>query len=354
MSDQLETPRGERWNPIRQHPVIERLAGSSLSHPLAGLTAAWAALVIFSAMTQDRFLTEVNITNILRSNSSLFLLAMGSTFALVSGGVDLSVGSNLALTGIAMSQFAEAMPIGTAMILALLLATACGTANGVLIGAFGLSPFVVTLGSLAALRGFALIWTDGRTVTFTESFIVKLGDGSWGRVPVPAVIMIGSLIVCWYLLRFTYFGRDVYAVGGNEQAANLAGIHVDRVRIGVYAISGFFAGAAGVLLTGRLVSASPTVAQGWELTAIAAILLGGTTLAGGVGGVAGSAIGVLFLGTINNSLTLADVSSFWQFVVTGVVLIAALGFDRLRLQFALRRITAHDQHDNPQQGGQEE
>lgn len=343
---------GEGGRRMRQHPTLERLTEASLSHPLAGLVGALAVLVIFSAVTQDRFLTEVNVTNILRSNASLFLLAMGSTFALVSGGVDLSVGSNLALTGIAMSQFVEAMPIGPAMILALMLATACGATNGIMIGAFGLSPFVVTLGSLAALRGFALIWTDGRTVTFTDSIVVRLGDGSWGPVPVPAVIMIGGLIVCWYLLRFTYFGRDVYAVGGNEQAANLAGIHVGRVRIGVYAISGFFAGAAGVLLTGRLASASPTVAQGWELTAIAAILLGGTTLAGGVGGVAGTAIGVLFLATINNSLTLADVSSFWQFVVTGVVLIAALGFDRLRLQFALRRATAPNQHDNPQPEGE--
>lgn len=331
--------------------ALERLAGSSLSHPLAGLVCALAVLAILSSITQDRFLTEVNVTNILRSNASLFLLAMGSTFALVSGGVDLSVGSSLALTGMAMSQFVEAVPIGPAVLLALLLATACGAANGVMVGAFGLSPFVVTLGTLAAFRGFALIWTDGRTVTFTESFVVKLGDGSWGPVPIPAIIMVGALLICWYLLRFTYFGRDVYAVGGNEQAANLAGIHVGRVRVGVYAVSGFFAGAAGVLLTGRLASASPTVAQGWELTAIAAILLGGTTLAGGVGGVVGSAVGVLFLGTINNSLTLAGVSSFWQFVVTGVVLVAALGFDRLRLQFALRRATAPDQHDNPQPEG---
>lgn len=342
---------GGGWRRPRSS-ALERLAGSSLSHPLAGLVSALVILVVFSALTQDRFLTEVNLTNVLRSNASLFLLAMGSTFALVSGGVDLSVGSNLALTGIAMSQFVEVLPIGPAVLLALLLATACGAANGVMVGAFGLSPFVVTLGTLAALRGFALIWTDGRTVTFTESFVVELGDGSWGPIPIPAIVMVGALLICWYLLRFTYFGRDVYAVGGNEQAANLAGIHVGRVRIGVYAVSGFFAGAAGVLLTGRLASASPTVAQGWELTAIAAILLGGTTLAGGVGGVTGSAIGVLFLGTINNSLTLAGVSSFWQFVVTGVVLIAALGFDRLRLQFALRRATAPDQHDNPQPEGE--
>ena len=351
MSESGTSGTADAWKPPRR-AALERLAGSSLSHPLAGLVVALAVLVIFSAITQDRFLTEVNLTNILRSNASLFLLAMGSTFALVSAGVDLSVGSSLALTGIAMSQFVEAMPIGPAMLLALLLATACGAANGVMIGTFGLSPFVVTLGTLAALRGFALIWTDGRTVTFTKSLVVRLGDGSWGRVPIPGVVMLAALVVCWYLLRFTYFGRDVYAVGGNEQAAKLAGIHVARVRIGVYAISGFFAGAAGVMLTGRLASASPTVAQGWELTAIAAILLGGTTLAGGVGGVAGSAIGVLFLGTINNTLTLAGVSSFWQFVVTGVVLIAALGFDRLRIQFALRHATTSNQHENPQREGE--
>ncbi|MEQ8719568.1 MAG: ABC transporter permease [Acidimicrobiales bacterium] len=318
-------------------PSAGRSLGAVFSHPKAGLLSVWGLLILYSALTQDRFLTEANITNILRSNASLFLLAVGATYALISGGVDLSVGSILALSGVALSQFIGTMPVGVAILLTLGLATLMGAANGVLIGPLGLSPFVVTLGALAAYRGFALIWVDGRTTTVTDDFLVDLGDGKWGSVPVPAVIMVIGLIVCAYLLRFTYFGRDVYAVGGNEQAATLAGIRVGPVRVGVYAISGLFAGVAAVLLVGRLASASPTVAQGWELTAIAAILLGGTTLVGGVGGVGGTAIGVLFLATIDNSLTLAGVSSFWQNVVTGGVLIAALGFDRLRLQFAVRR-----------------
>ena len=203
-----------------------------------------------------------------------------------------------------------------------------GAVNGVLIGKVGLSFFVVTLGTLSLYRGIVNIWSDTETTYITSGFVDAIGFGKLAGVPYPVWIMVATYVVALVVLRWTYFGRDVYAVGGNITAARLSGINVARTLILVYAIAGLCAGIAGVIQAGRLGAASPLVGESTPLDAAAAVLLGGTSFLGGVGGVTGTAVGVLFIGTLQNGLSIAAVSSFWQQVVTGVILIVAIAIDR--------------------------
>jgi ribose/xylose/arabinose/galactoside ABC-type transport system permease subunit len=205
-----------------------------------------------------------------------------------------------------------------------------GGVNGVLIGRVGLSFFVVTLGTLSLYRGIVNIWSDTKTTYISAPLVDDIGFGKLLGIPIPIWIMIGTFFVAYVVLRWTYFGRDVYAVGGNISAARLSGINVPRTLIFVYAIAGLCAGLAGVIQAGRLGAASPLVGESTPLDAAAAVLLGGTSFLGGVGGVSGTAVGVLFIGTLQNGLSIAAVSSFWQQVVTGAILIIAIAIDRIQ------------------------
>jgi len=202
--------------------------------------------------------------------------------------------------------------------------------NGVLIGKVGLSFFVVTLGTLSLYQGIVNIWSGTETTYITSSFIDWFGFGTVLGIPSPIWIMLATYLIAFVVLRWTYFGRDVYAVGGNIEAARLSGINVSRTLIFVYGISGLTAALGGVIQAGRLGAASPIVGQSIPLDAAAAVLLGGTSFLGGVGGVTGTAVGVLFIGTLQNGLSISGVSSFWQQVVTGVILIVAVAIDRLQ------------------------
>lgn len=205
-----------------------------------------------------------------------------------------------------------------------------GGVNGVLIGRFGLSFFVVTLGTLSLYRGIVNIWSNTQTVYITSPLVDGIGFGKFLGLPTPVWIMIAVFAVAFVVLRWTFFGRDVYAVGGNSDAARLSGISVPRTLIAVYAIAGMCAALGGVIQAGRLGAASPLVGESIPLDAAAAVLLGGTSFLGGVGGVTGTAVGVLFIGTLQNGLSIAGVSSFWQQVVTGAILIVAVGIDRMQ------------------------
>jgi ribose transport system permease protein len=203
--------------------------------------------------------------------------------------------------------------------------------NGFLIGKVRLSFFVVTLGSLALLRGLVYVWTNGKTTYVDDYPIVHaIGDGLLGGVPVPLIIMVALFAAGLFVLKYTHFGRYVYAVGGNQEAARLAGINVGNVKLAVYSLSALLAGLAGIMQTGRLNAASPVVGQGIELDVAAAVLLGGTSFSGGVGSLWGTVVGVLFIATLQNGLSVAGLQSFWQQVVTGAILILAVLFDRFK------------------------
>ena len=296
-----------------------------------GVSIALFVMVVYLSLTQDSFLTTTNLTNILRSMAVLFMVSIGNTFVLLTAGFDLSVGSMLSLGGVALAGFLGAsIDPWLAIFLTLALCTFLGGAlNGMLIGKAGLSFFVVTLASLSLLRGAVFVYTEGKTERVGEDVVASVGDGKLVGLSVPILLMIATFVVSILVLHYTRFGRAVYAVGGNKEAARLSGINVAAIVIAVYAISGFFAGLAGVIQTGRLAAAAPVAGTGIELSAAAAVLLGGTSFSGGAGGVGGTVVGVLFIGVLRNGLGLMGVSSFWQDVVTGVILIAAISIDRL-------------------------
>lgn len=299
----------------------------------AGVGGVLLVAVVYLSVTQPTFATLANVTSILETNAGLMVVAVGLTFVLIAGGFDLSVGGMLALSGVLLAEWIRAgIPAYVAMVLVVMAAILLGLiTNGLLVGKMGLSFFVVTLGTMSIFRGVALLLTDGESQGLYDVPEVRnVGSGSILGVPVTILIAACVLLVSFLILRYTGYGRMLYAVGGNAQAARIAGIRVAVVRISAYTICAGLAGLAGVLWTSRLVSASPTAAMGIELVAAAAVLLGGTSFTGGQGGVIGTVLGVLFLGVLSNGLTIGGVSSFWQSVVTGVVLIVAVLLDHLR------------------------
>ncbi len=317
--------------------MAERRAPTLPSY--TGVLVAFVCVVVALVLTEPYFATADNIRNILRTSAVPTVLAVGVTFTLLGRGIDLSVGSLLALTGVVLLGLSEVMPESLAVVGAVVFASVTGAAaNGALIGFLRLPPLVTTLGTLAVFRGFAFILADGET-RYVEAggLVTRIGDGNLGPVPVPVLLALVVTGVAAVVLRVTYFGRDVYAVGGNPDAALLAGIPVARVTTCVYLVSGLAAGVAAVMQAGRLGSVSPGIATGIELHVVAGVLLGGTSLAGGRGSVTGTLVAILFLGTVQNGLTLLDVSSFWQLVVTGSILVLAVLFDRARDELAARR-----------------
>jgi ribose transport system permease protein len=287
--------------------------------------------IAFSA-TQEHFLTAQNTKNLLAGVSVVAIAACGMTFVILAGGIDLSIGANLALSGIFLAKTLEmGVPGALAALLTVFFGFAVGALlNGLPIGAGGLSFFVVTLGVASLLTGTVNLWSDSKTTYIDSTFIDSVGFGTLLGLPNPAWLMLACFLFFAFLHRRTYFGRDVCAVGGNAEAARLSGIRVAAITVAVYAIAGGCAGLAAVVQTGRLGAASPLVGADTALAAIAAVLLGGTTFVGGVGGIGGTAVGVLFVGVLQNGLGIAGVSGYWQQVITGAILVSAIGIDRVR------------------------
>lgn len=295
-----------------------------------GLVMALIALVVVLSSLSDRFLTPSNVINVLRQISINAIIACGMTVVIIGRGIDLSVGSLLALTGVVAAGVAVGgMPAALAVLVALALGTALGTWNGVFVAYAGIAPFIVTLAGLTIFRGAALAYTDGRPITGLPPLFMTLGYGTFLGIPVPIWIMLGFLLLTHVLLRFTALGRAVYAIGGNEEAARLSGIPVRRVQAFTFAYSGLAAALAAVVLTGRLNSAQPSAGVMFELDAIAAVVVGGTSLFGGRGGVFGTLVGALIIGVINNGMNLLNVPSFYQQIVKGGVILGALLIERL-------------------------
>jgi ribose transport system permease protein len=295
-----------------------------------GLVLALIALVIILSAMSDRFLTQSNIINVLRQISINAIIAAGMTVVIIGRGIDLSVGSLLALTGVVGASLAVGgLPAGVAIAAALGIGLAMGVFNGAFVAYAGIAPFIVTLAGLTIFRGMALAFTDGRPVSGLPPAFMTIGYGSFLGLPVPIWIMLGFLILTHVILRYTALGRAVYAIGGNEEAARLSGIPVRRVVLFTFAYSGLAAAIASMVLTGRLNSAQPSAGVMFELDAIAAVVVGGTSLFGGKGGVFGTLVGALIIGVINNGMNLLNVPSFYQQIVKGGVILAALLIERL-------------------------
>lgn len=296
-----------------------------------GALSALVVLVVAMSLLSGDFLTTQNLLNVGIQAAVTAILAFGVTFVIVSAGIDLSVGSVAALsaTVLAWSATSAGVPVVLAVVLAILTGIACGFVNGALVSYGKLPPFIATLAMLSIARGLSLVISQGSPIAFPDS-VSRLGDTLGGWLPVPVLVMIAMGLVTALVLGRTFIGRSMYAIGGNEEAARLSGLRVKRQKIVIYALSGLFAAVAGIVLASRLVSAQPQAAQGYELDAIAAVVIGGASLAGGVGKASGTLIGALILAVLRNGLNLLSVSAFWQQVVIGVVIALAVLLDTLR------------------------
>ncbi|MDO8211231.1 ABC transporter permease [Conexibacter sp. CPCC 206217] len=284
---------------------------------------AFVALLIVAATTTDSFFTEDNITNMLKQSVTTGLLSLGMLMVILTGGIDLSVGSIVALAGLIAAGLAADMPIPLAMAIAVVAAVVCGFVNGMLVARFKLAPFVVTLAALTTIRGLAYVYSE-TPITPTEIGFLWIGTESIGPIPVATLIVVAVFALAWVFLTRTAPGRAIIAIGGNREAVRLAGISVPRHILTTYMISGFLAGLAGVILASRVGIAQPSVGVAFELNAIAACVIGGASLAGGRGSVIGTLGGVVLLALIDNLLTLYDVQSYWQQVLKGLIIVAVV------------------------------
>ncbi|OON82957.1 ABC transporter permease/substrate-binding protein [Streptomyces tsukubensis] len=296
-----------------------------------GALSALVVLVVVLSLSSGDFLTTRNLLNVGVQAAVTAILAFGVTLVIVSAGIDLSVGSVAALsaTVLAWSASSAGVPVWLAVVLAVATGAACGVVSGVLVSYGRLPSFIATLAMLSVGRGLSLVISEGRPLPFPHS-VSRLGDtlGDW--LPVPVIVMVAVGLVTAGILGRTFLGRSLYAIGGNEEAARLSGLRVDRRKVAVYALSGLFAAVAGIVLAARLSSAQPQAAQGYELDAIAAVVIGGASLSGGVGKASGTLIGALILAVLRNGLNLLSVSAFWQQVVIGAVIALAVLLDTVR------------------------
>jgi ribose transport system permease protein len=287
---------------------------------------AIALFLVFSALTST-FYQPGNLLDIMLQSSINAVIAVGMTLVVMTKGIDLSVGSIVGVSSmIAASLLPDGLLVG--VVAGLICGLACGLVNGVLIAKLKLPDFIVTLGSMSIYRGFALIYTQGKPIYGIDKVFRAIFAGSAFGVPTPVLIALAIAVLAFLLVRFTTLGEQIIAVGGNEEAARLSGVNVDRVKIAVYAISGVLSAVAGFILVARIGAAEPIGGNGFELQAIGAAVIGGASLFGGEGNALGSLVGALTLGGMRNGLTLLNVPSFWQFVATGVVVILAVLADQ--------------------------
>ena len=289
-----------------------------------GILIGLIGLITGFSVLSDRFFTISNMLIVMRQTSIVAFLAVGMSFVILGAGIDLSVGSVLAFSGAVGAGVMQNGGIFFGILAGLALGTALGTFNGIVITKLKIPAFIATLAMMAIARGGTLVYTDGRPITGLPSSFAFLGRGYIGNVPFPIILMLIIFILAYIILKLTRFGRYVYATGGNINAARASGIKVDNVIISTFAISGFLSGLTGMVLASRLNSAQPTAGVGYELDAIAAVVLGGTNLFGGEGELWGTLIGAFIMGILNNGLNMLNVSSFYQQVVKGIVILIAV------------------------------
>jgi ribose/xylose/arabinose/galactoside ABC-type transport system permease subunit len=314
-------PLSEKSNATVPHTgSYRRIAGPYM------LAIAIVAIGAILAVLNPRFLAPANLINVIRQISINGILAIGVTYVLLTGGVDLSLGSVAALAGIFAAGVAHpgAMPLVAAVFAGVIAGSGCGLVNGIVVTRGRVPSFIATLGMMTAARGFALVVSDGRPVTDLSAAFAQIAGGDWLGIPNPVLILGAVAAVSHVFLRHIWAGRHIYAVGGNENAARASGIDVDRVKVFAYVVCGAAAGLGGVVLASRITAGQPNAAIGYELDAIAAAVIGGTSLSGGVGTVPGTLLGALLIGEINNGLDLLNVSSYYQQITKGLIIVGAV------------------------------
>ena len=293
---------------------------------IIALLAMCIFLVIFPT-TRTTFLTPNNMFNILRQNASNLFLATGMTMVIILGGIELSVGSVIALSGCVVNL---GLPEAVGFLAAILVGAIVGMFNGLVICKTDIPPFIVTLASMNIAKGIALVYTQGAPIRCMTDAFKFPGAGYVGPVPTPVILMLIVFVIAALMINRTQLGRHIYAVGGNAQAAKFSGINVSKVKFIVYTYTGIMAGIAGVVVASRLYSGQPTAGDGAEMDAIAAVVVGGTSMSGGSGRIGGTLIGVLIIGVLNNGLNLMGVDSNWQYIVKGLVILLAVYVDFIR------------------------
>ncbi|MFD2572702.1 ABC transporter permease [Spirosoma soli] len=297
----------------------------------AGIFVAFILICVALSLITPRFLTVSNLTIIVTQVSINALLAFGVTFVIITGGIDLSLGSMVAVTGVVAALFAhpDTYPVIVPVLIGLLSGLLFGAFNGFVITRSKVPPFIVTLGTMTIGRGLALILSKGRPISNLSDSFNFIGGGQLQGIPMPIIILIVAFVACSVVLRKTVLGRYMYAVGGNEQAAKASGINLSKVKLTVYTMSGGLAALAGIVLTSRITTGQPNAGAGFELDAIAAAIIGGTSTSGGTGTITGTLIGALLIGVISNGLDLLNVTSYYQQVVMGIIIIGAVVLDSM-------------------------
>lgn len=302
---------------------------SQLKFRDAGTLLGLVLISLVFATLSPTFLTQANILNILQQSSINACIALGMTLVIISGGIDLSVGPVAALSGVlGAAMLVAGVPVPLAIAAALAVGVACGLVSGALIAYGGLQPFIVTLGGLSLFRALALIYTGGQPIFGLPDGFRAFTNGSFASVPNPVIIVAILAILAWVILNKSPLGEYFMAVGGNPEAARIAGVPVTLTKLAAYMISGLMASVAAMVLIGRLGAAEPTLGTLWELDAIAASAIGGASLMGGRGSILGTLIGCIILGTLRNGLTLLNVQAFYQLLATGIIIIVAMLIDK--------------------------
>ncbi|MDF2612284.1 MAG: rbsC [Clostridia bacterium] len=312
------------------HKVLNGLLGYLKDN--MGILVGFGVLCGALAIMSDAFLTPSNIMNVLRQATTNANLAIGLTLALIINGIDLSVGPILAISGTLTSGLIanNGVPIPIAILIGITLGTSLGFVNGKIISKTGIPPFIVTLAMMQIARGAAYVYTNGMPIRVMNESYNFLGNGYLGPIPLPIIYTTVLMVSVGYILTRTKLGRHIYAVGGNIDAARYSGINIAKVQLFVYTLSGFLAAFSGIILCARMYSGQPSVGTGYELDAIAASVLGGTSFTGGVGKIGGTLIGVLVISVLNNGLNLMNVNSFWQLIAKGIVILVAVYFDMMK------------------------
>lgn len=298
-----------------------------------GATIALIILVVVIGTISPQFRTVNNIFSLLRQSSVNGLIAFGMTFVILTGGIDLSVGAVLALSTVfAASMISAGVPVPVAVLISLIIGTVLGLISGFLVSKGRLQPFIATLVTMTIYRGITMIYTNGKPISNlgNSEFLRFIGRGEFLGIPVPVWILLVTFLIFFFLLKKTVLGRKIYAVGSNQKAASIAGVNINKIKLFVYSVSGFMSALAGIILLSRLGSAQPVLGIGYELDAIAAVALGGTSLSGGRGKFYGTLIGVLIIAVLNNGLNILGVSSYYQDVAKGIVILIAVLSDKER------------------------
>jgi len=300
-----------------------------------GILLAFIVVCILFGILTPVFFNPLNILNVIRQVSIIGVIAVGMTFVILLGGIDLSVGSVVAFTGIIAAGFQVKWggSLFLSIVIPLLVGGGIGFLNGFISTKGGLHPFIVTLGTMSIFRGATLLVAKGRPISGMSKSFRFIGAGMIGPIPFPVILFLGSVIIAAIILRRTVFGRYIYAIGGNEEAALLSGIRVDRYKVSAFTILGFLSALSGLILTSRLNSGELVAGEGYELDVIASVVIGGTSMMGGEGGVYGTLIGALLIGVISNGLNLLGVQPYWQMIVRGSIIILAVLMDKMKRRF---------------------